>query len=92
MRLEGASLFGKGFRDLTVKVPRHKALPQQLNTVHLRLDAASAVMVFHDFAFLPGGITAWTPRSAIASWHFRVSYAPSAVALLVCRDLFKKVG
>ncbi len=49
-------------------------------------------MVFQDFAFLPGGITAWTPRSAIASWHFRVSYAPSAVALLVCRDLFKKVG
>jgi hypothetical protein len=34
---------------------------------------APAVTVFHGLAFLRGGMTAWAPRSAIASWHFRVS-------------------
>lgn len=34
---------------------------------------ASAVIVFQGFAFLRGGMTAWAPRSAIASWHLRVS-------------------
>ncbi len=32
------------FRDLTVEVPGHEALPQQFHAVHLRLDAASAVV------------------------------------------------
>ena len=31
-------------RDLTVEVPCHEALPQQLHTMHLRLDAAPAVV------------------------------------------------
>ena len=31
-------------RDLSVEVPRHEALPQQFHTVHLRFDAASAVV------------------------------------------------
>ena len=30
--------------DLAVEVPRHEALPQQLHTVHLGLDAAPAVV------------------------------------------------
>lgn len=34
---------------------------------------ASAVIVFQGFAFLRGGMTAWATRSAIASWHLRVS-------------------
>ena len=34
---------------------------------------APAVLVFQGFAFLRGGMTAWAPRSAIASWHLRVS-------------------
>jgi len=32
------------FGDLAVEVPRHEALPQQLHAVHLRFDAASAVI------------------------------------------------
>tara|TARA_B100002051_G_C16668665_1_gene603228 strand:+ start:222 stop:539 length:318 start_codon:yes stop_codon:yes gene_type:complete len=32
------------FSDLTVEDPRHEALPQQFHTVHLRFDAASAVI------------------------------------------------
>jgi len=34
---------------------------------------ATAVTVFHGFGFLRGGIKAWAPRSAMASWHLRVS-------------------
>ena len=30
--------------DLTIEVPGHEALAQQLHTMHLRLDAASAVI------------------------------------------------
>ena len=103
------------FRDLSVKVPRHEALPQKFHTVHplpgrvmhrmiprglvstrlrrwyplqsrqiarpryfearraLFLATALAVTVFHGLAFLRGGMTASEPRSAIASWHLRVS-------------------
>lgn len=31
-------------RNLTVEIPRHEALAQQFHTVHLRFDAASAVV------------------------------------------------
>ena len=40
---------------------------------------AAAVEGFHGLAFLRGGMTAWAPRSATASWHLRVALAPSAV-------------
>jgi len=42
---------------------------------------APALVGFQGFAFLRGGITAWASLAAIASWHLRVSYAPSAVTL-----------
>ena len=32
------------FSDLAVEVPCHEPLPQEFNAVHLRLDAASAVV------------------------------------------------
>lgn len=38
---------------------------------------------FHGRAFLRGGMTAAAPRAAMASWHLRVSKAPSAVTLAI---------
>ena len=55
--------------------------------------AGPAVTVVHGLAFLRGGMTAAAPRSAaprsaaprsaMASWHLRVSQAPSAVTLAI---------
>jgi hypothetical protein len=45
------------------------------------LAMAPAVVGFHGWAFLRGVMTAEAPRSAMALWHLRVSYAPSAVTL-----------
>jgi hypothetical protein len=36
-----------------------------------------ALVGLQGLAFLRGGITAWASQAAIASWHLRVSYAPS---------------
>ena len=43
-----------------------------------------AVVGFQGCAFLRGGMTAAAPRSVMALWHRRVSYAPSAVTLPIC--------
>lgn len=53
---------------------RHNARPRYLvdRTASLRA-LAPGVSGFHNLAFLRGGITAWAFRSAIASWHLRVS-------------------
>jgi hypothetical protein len=48
------------------------------------LAMAPAVVGFDGWAFLRGALTAAAPRSAIALWHRRVSYAPSAVTLPMC--------
>lgn len=40
-----------------------------------------AVAAFQGLALLWGGITAWAPHSAMASWHLRASQAPAAVTL-----------
>ncbi len=48
------------------------------------LTMAPAIVGFHGWAFLRGGMTAAVPRSAMALWHLRVSYAPSAVTLPIC--------
>ena len=45
---------------------------------------APAVTVFHGLAFLRGVMIAAAPRSAIASWPFRVSQAPSVAPAPVC--------
>lgn len=98
-------------RELTVELPCRKALTEPFDAVHLRFDAALAVVstlsspqrtvqIFHarsaslratvarlstfqDLASLRGGKTAAVHRSAIASWHSRVSLAPSAVTLAI---------
>jgi hypothetical protein len=44
---------------------------------------APAVSGFHGLAFLRGGMIAAAPRAAMASWHLRVSKAPSAVTLAI---------
>jgi len=47
--------------NLTVEVPRHEALAQEFHTVHLRFDAASAVIdldwAVPNFSTLKGGAT-----------------------------------
>src|SRR6056297_1718539 len=59
---------------------RQMARPRYFDARSASLRAmAPALDGFHGFAFLRGGMTAWAPRSATASWHLRVSYAPSAV-------------
>jgi len=45
---------------------------------------APAVSAFHGMAFLRAGMIAAAPRAAMASWHLRVSKAPSAVTLAIC--------
>jgi len=45
---------------------------------------APGVLGFHYLAFLRGGITACAFRAAIASWHLRVSYAPSIARQCMC--------
>jgi hypothetical protein len=48
---------------------------------------APAVSGFQGLAFLRGGMIAAAPRAAIASWHLRVSKAPSTVTQLTsCSD------
>ncbi|AHD02878.1 hypothetical protein METH_04130 [Leisingera methylohalidivorans DSM 14336] len=42
---------------------------------------APALAGFQGWAFLRDGMMAAAPRAAIAPWHFRVPYAPSAVTL-----------
>ncbi len=49
------------------------------------LAIAPAVPGFQGLAFLRGGMIAAAPRAAMASWHLRVSNAPSAVTLAVSR-------
>jgi hypothetical protein len=44
---------------------------------------APAVSGFQGLAFLRGGMIAAAPRAAMASWHLRVSKAPSAVTLAI---------
>jgi hypothetical protein len=44
---------------------------------------APAVSGFQGLAFLRGGMIAAAPRAAMASWHLRVSNAPSAVTLAI---------
>ena len=59
---------------------RHRARPRYFEdrTASLRAHAP-AVLGFRSLAFLLGRITAWAFRAAIASWHLRVSQAPSTV-------------
>ena len=45
---------------------------------------APAVVGFQGLAFPRGRMTACALRSAIASWHLRMSWAPSAVTLPIC--------
>ena len=53
---------------------RQSARPKYFDARRASLRAtAPAVTVFHGFAFLRGGMIAAAPRSAMASWHFRVS-------------------
>jgi hypothetical protein len=71
---------------MAVSVARHQPLAQQFRAMHpmperVCLNAASAVVGFHGWAFQRGGPTAAAPRSAIALWHHRVSYARSAITL-----------
>ena len=44
---------------------------------------APAVSGFQGLAFFRGGMIAAAPRSAMASWHLRVSKAPLAVTLAI---------
>ena len=55
---------------------------------------APAMSGFQGLAFLRGGVIAAAPRAAMASWHLRVSKAPSAVAgdFLIERNLVKQFG
>ena len=55
---------------------------------------APAMSGFQGLAFLRGGVIAAAPRAAMASWHLRVSKAPSAVAgdFLIERNLVKQLG
>ena len=61
---------------------RHRVRPRYrcALTASLR-EIAPALVGFQGFAFLRGGTTAWASLAAMASWHLRVSYAPSAVTL-----------
>jgi hypothetical protein len=49
---------------------------------------APAVVSFQGWALRRGRMTAAPPRSAIASWHLRVSWAPSAVTLAAVDQQF----
>ena len=61
---------------------RHNARPRYFEARAASLRAlAPGVSGFHNLAFLRGGMTACAFRAVIASWHLRVSYAPSAVTL-----------
>lgn len=61
---------------------RHKVRPRYCCALTASFRAiAPAFVGFQGLAFLRGGITALAPLAAIASWHLRVSYAPSAVTL-----------
>jgi hypothetical protein len=56
---------------------------------------APGVSGFQGLAFLRGGMIAAAPRAAMASWHLRVSKAPSAGDagdLLIGWDLVKQFG
>ena len=56
---------------------------------------APGVSGFQGLPFLRGGMIAAAPRAAMASWHLRVSKAPSAVTLaifLIRRDLVEQLG
>ena len=58
-----------------------------------RLDARKALLRaialgvsgFHGLAFFRGGMMAADRRAAMASWHLRMSKAPSAMMLAICR-------
>ena len=54
-------------RDLTIKVPRGQTLAQQFHTIHLGLDAASAVVAF-GAALEP--MAGW-PLTIVARWSDR---------------------
>ena len=57
---------------------RQSARPRYFDARTASLRApAPAEAVCHGFAFLRGGMTASASRSAMASWHFRVSQVPS---------------
>ncbi len=59
---------------------RHETRPRYRDALTASFRAmAPALDGLHGLAFLRGGMTAWAPRAAIASWHLRVSWAPSAV-------------
>lgn len=64
-------------RMLLVGYPLHRRQSARLSYFDARTASfratAPAVMFFQGFAFLRGGMTAWAPRSAMASWHLRVS-------------------
>jgi hypothetical protein len=61
--------------------PRRKPVMPVSVTVGLELAKALAVAAFHGLAVLRGGMIAMAERSAMASWHLRVSQVPSAVTL-----------
>lgn len=64
---------------------RHWARPRYFDARSASSRArAPAATVFHGLAFWRGGMTARALRSAMASWHLRVSQAPSAVTLPIC--------
>jgi hypothetical protein len=60
-------------------------------TASLRAIAPALVGV-QGFAFLRGGTTAWAPLAAIASWHLRVSYAPSVARQSFARQTMRGSG
>ena len=63
---------------------RQMARPKRFDARRASLRAiAPAVSGFQGLAFLRGGMIAAAPRAAMASWHLRVSKAPSAVTLAI---------
>jgi hypothetical protein len=70
-----------------VRPKLHDARRASLRTI------TPSVSGFHGLAFLRSGMIAVAPRAAMASWHLRVSKAPSAVTLAISgRDLFEQFG
>lgn len=60
---------------------RASPYPRRSSPTGSVIGIAPALVGFQGLAFLRGGITVWAFLAAIASWHLRVSYAPSAVTL-----------
>ena len=72
--------FGGGSRSIVARSSGRSVL---MRTGLRFVRSPPAVSGFHGLAFLRGGMMAAAPRAAMASWHLRVSKAPSAVTLAI---------